>query len=219
MRRILNLLVFALPACDGKNMLLRWLGHSIAESVHIAPCFVDNVGRFELGRGVRIGVGNMFRGVQVVSLDEESNIGKWNAMSAGSVFLTGEDDRGVLRLGVHAAIVSRHVIDCSGGVFLDEFAVLGGLRSVLITHQADYRTGTLAAARITIGAYTLVNACNQFSPGACVPARCVTALGAVIAPGLTAEGRLYGGVPARSIKAVDGLWFERTTGRLSDMVT
>lgn len=216
MRRVLTLLVFALPACAAKNVLLRWLGHSIAENVHVSPCFVDNVDRFELGQGVHIGVGNMFRGLRLVSLGREANIGKWNAISAGRVFLTGEDDRGVFRLGDHAAIVSRHVIDCSGGVFVDEFAVLGGLRSVLITHQADYRTSTLTTARITIGAYTLVNACNQFAPGANVPARCVTALGAVIAPGLEAEGRLYGGVPARNLKAVEGLWFERTTGRLSE---
>jgi len=219
MRRLITLLVFGLPACGVKNMLLRWLGHSIGDSVHISPCFVDNVGRFEIRQGVQIGFGNMFRGLSLVSLGERTIIGKFNSVSAGKVFLNGEDDRGVLWLGDHAAIVSRHVIDCSGGVFLDEFAVLGGLRSILITHQVDYRTGALAVDRITIGAYSLVNSCNLFSPGASVPARCVTALGAVIVAGLEAEGRLYGGVPARNIKAVEGLWFERTTGRIADLPT
>jgi len=33
-------------------------------------------------------------------------------------------------------------------------------------------------------------------------------------PGLETEGRLYGGVPARDIKAVDGAWFDRADGRV-----
>jgi acetyltransferase-like isoleucine patch superfamily enzyme len=214
MRRVITLLVFLLPACGVKNALLRCLHHSIPDDASIGSCLVDDVGRFDLGEGARIGVGNTFRGLTLVSLGRNAVVGQWNWIAAGKVFLNGDADRGVLRLGDHAAIVSRHIIDCAGGVRLEEYAILGGLRSVLITHQADYRTGTLTADGITIGAYSLVNSCNQFSPGAKVPARSVTALGAVIVPGLEAEGRLYGGVPARNIKAVEGLLFERTTGEL-----
>lgn len=214
MVRAITFLVFLMPACGLKNVVLRWLGHAIGRDVRIGPCAVDGVRRFELGTGARIGGGNTFRGLTLVSLGADARIGQWNWITCAPLLLDGGPDRGTLGLADHATIVSRHYIDCSGGVFLETYAVLGGLRSVLLTHQADYRTSTLSADRITIGAYSLVNACNNLVQGTNVPARSVTTMGAVLLPGLEAEGRLYGGVPARDIKPVEGRWFHRTDARI-----
>lgn len=214
MARVITFLVFLMPACRLKLTLLRWLGHSIGIDVRIGPCVVDDVKRFELGDGAGIGGGNTFRDLDLVTLGKGASVGHWNWITCAPGLVTGDGDQGTLRLADHATVVSRHYIDCTGGVFLDEYSVLGGLRSVLLTHQADYRTSTLTVDRISIGAYSLVNACNNLVQGATVPARCITTMGAVILPGLTAENRLYGGVPARDLKAVEGRWFDRSEARL-----
>lgn len=214
MRRFITLLVCLLPACELKNTFLRWLGHSVGHDVRIGPCFICDVRRLELGDRARIGIGNVFRGLDLAVLGENARIGHWNWISASPAFRVDGTDGGLLRLGANATIVSRHFIDCSGGVLVDEYALLAGLRSVLLTHQVDYRTCTMSASSVTIGAYSLVNACNKVVPGAHVPARSITAMGAVILPGLEVEGRLYGGVPARDIQAVEGRWFDRVDPRI-----
>lgn len=210
--RLLTTLVFVLPASRVKNLLLRALGHSVASGVRIGPCIASNVRRFSLGEEAHIGVGNVFRDLKLVSLGDRARIGQWNWITA--TLTVDHDEDGVLRMGRHSAVVSRHYLDCSGGIAIAEFAVVAGLRSVFLTHQVDYRSAKQTTAGISVGAYALVNACNKLVPGATVPARSVTATGAVILPGLEIEGRLYGGVPARDIKAVDGAWFDRADGRV-----
>lgn len=214
MRQVTTLLAFLLPACSLKNSCLRLLGHSIGRDAEIGPCLVHKVMRFALGDGARIGVGNVFRGLDHVTLGANAIIGHWNWISAGEVTAQTGSDPMSLRLGESATIVSRHFIDCSGGVLVEDYALVAGLRSVLLTHQVDYRTCTMTAAPIRIGAYALVNACNNIVPGAQVPARCVTTMGAVVLPGLESEGRLYGGVPARDIQPVGGKWFDRVDARI-----
>jgi len=209
--RLLTLFVFLLPASRVKNLLLRALGHSVAAGVRIGPCIASNVRRFVLKEEAHIGVGNVFRDLKLVSLGDHARIGQWNWITAT---LTVEHGGGALTMGRHSAVVSRHYLDCSGGIAIAEFAVVAGLRSVFLTHQVDYRSAKQTTSGISVGAYALVNACNKLVPGATVPAMSVTATGAVILPGLQTEGRLYGGVPARDIKAVDGAWFDRAEGRV-----
>ncbi len=222
--RLLTSIAFVLPASGLKNLLLRLLGHSIAAGVRIGPSLAINVRRFSLGEHAHIGVGNVFRDLKMVALDDHARIGQWNWVTATLTVdqKSGEDHEsredaqgdGTLRMGRHCAVVSRHYLDCSGGIEIAPFAVVAGLRSVFLTHQVDYRSAKQTTAGIRVGAYALVNACNKLVPGANVPANSVTTTGAVILPGLLAEGRLYGGVPARDIKAVDGAWFDRLDGRV-----
>ncbi len=212
--RFLTFLVFLLPASRVKNLLLRLLGHTVAAGVRIGPCVATNVRRFVLGEEAHIGVGNVFRDLQLVSLGDHARMGQWNWITATLTVDHQEAGDGALRMGRHSAVVSRHYLDCSGGIDIAEFAVIAGLRSVFLTHQVDYRVARQTTDGIRVGAYSLVNACNKLVPGATVPAMSVTATGAVILPGLQAEGRLYGGVPARDIKAVDGDWFDRADGRV-----
>jgi len=214
MRRVITLLVCLLPACELKNTLLRWVGHSIGDDVRIGPCVVFDVRRLDFGDRARMGTGNVLRGLDLVLLGENAIIGHWNWISASPAFRADGTDRGLLSLGANATIVSRHFIDCSGGVLVDEYALLAGLRSVFLTHQVDYNTCTMIASSITIGAYSIVNACNKIVPGAHIPARSITAMGAVILPGLETQGRLYGGVPARDLKPVEGQWFHRIDARI-----
>lgn len=112
--RDLNFLVFLLPACRTKNMLLRALGDSVAADTRVGPCLVSNVRRFELGPGAHIGVGNVFRDLKLVSLADHARIGQWNWVTATLTTFREEPSGGALIIGRHSSVVSRHYLDCSG---------------------------------------------------------------------------------------------------------
>lgn len=210
MRNIVTLLLFMLPATRAKNFLLRRLGHPIHRTAHIGPTFLLRVGRFEAGPNSRVVFGNVFRGITTVILAEDAVIGQFNWMSAGSTFVAKWPLQATLTVGEGAAIVSRHYIDCSGGVELERFSLVAGVRSTLLTHQINHTTGRQEIAPIRICADALLNSNNRVVAGAVLPPRSMTGIGAVVLPGLKAPGRLYAGVPARDIKSIeDSALFDR----------
>jgi acetyltransferase-like isoleucine patch superfamily enzyme len=96
-------------------------------------------------------------------------------------------------------MTSRHYVDCSGGVRLEEFSVLGGVRSTVLTHYADLHVWEQCGAPVVLrrGAITLTN-CNILA-GTTLPPNSVLAAGATTAKPLTEAGKLYRGVPARVV--------------------
>lgn len=204
MKTIVTLLVFALPASRAKNALLRLLGHPVDPTASIGPSLVAGVGRFEAGPGAIVGVGNVFRGLVRVTLAQGATIGQLNWFSTAPTFVGTTDQAATLRLDECAAFVNRHHVDCSGGVELGPYSIVGGMGSILLTHHVSHGSGKLECAPIRLGEYSLLNAANRMVAGAVLPARSLTGIGAVVLPGLTEPGRLYAGVPAKDIKAVEG---------------
>ena len=204
MTKIVTLVVFALPASRFKNLVLRRLGHAVDRTASIGPSLVLGVGRFEAGPGAIVGIGNVFRGLVRVSLAQGATIGQLNWFSTAPTFVGTTEQAATLELGECAAVVSRHHVDCSGGVVLERFAVAGGMGSILLTHHVSHQSGKLECAPIRLEEYALLNGANRMVAGAVLPARSLTGIGAVVLPGLHAPGRLYAGVPAKDVKAVDG---------------
>lgn len=204
MTKILTLAVFVLPASRFKNLVLRRLGHAVHPTASIGPSLVAGVGRFEAGPGAIVGIGNVFRGLARVRLAQGATIGQLNWFSAAPTFVGTTEQAATLDLGEGAAVVNRHHIDCSGGVVLERFSIAGGMGSILLTHHVSHQSGKLECAPIVIEEYALLNGANRMVAGAVLPARSLTGIGAVVLPGLRAPGRLYAGVPAKDIKAVEG---------------
>lgn len=204
MKKLVTLVVFLLPAARAKNFLLRRLGHPVDRTARIGPNLVVGVGRFEAGPGATVVFGNVFRGLAAVSLAEGAIIGQLNWFSTAPTFVGTTPNAATLMLGEGAAVVSRHYVDCSGGVILDRYSIVGGVRSILLTHHASHATGRLECAPIHIGEYALLNSANRMVAGSVLPARSLTGIGAVVLPGLREPARLYAGVPAKDIKAVEG---------------
>ncbi|MHA3702221.1 hypothetical protein ACXR2U_08535 [Jatrophihabitans sp. YIM 134969] len=204
MTKILTLLVFALPASRFKNLVLRRLGHPVDPTAGIGPSLVTGVARFEAGPGAIVGVGNVFRGLTRVTLAQGATIGQLNWFSAAPTFIGTTAEAATLQLDECAAIVNRHHVDCSGGVRFERFSIAGGMGSILLTHHVSHASGKLECAPIRIEEYALLNGANRVVAGAVLPARSLTGIGAVVLPGLTDPGRLYAGVPAKNIKAVEG---------------
>lgn len=211
--RVLRVAVGLLPHSAVKLWLLRHLlGWRIGPGCYVAPIFAD-VRHASLGRGVRIGAGNAFRNLNMLTMGAGSHIGHWNQITAAAGF-SGEPGNCSLTMDDDAGITSAHYLDCSGSITIGRFAAIGGRRCTLLTHQADYANEWLVAEPITIGDYTLIQSNVCITPGRTIAARAMVAMGAVVAKDLLTEGMLYAGVPAVPKKPVHGGWFTRTDGYL-----
>lgn len=219
-RSILVAAIGLMPSCSLKTLLMRHvLGWDIDKTARVGPCIFWDVKEVVLQRDAIIGGYCMFLHVAHLSLGEGAIIGYWNWLAAAPSLRTPTlDARSAgwaarLELGHHAAITSRHYVDCSGGVAMGSFTVVGGVRSTILTHQVDTTLSEQSLRRVSIGSYCLVGSNVQVVPGACIPDRSVVAMGSVVAGVLQDAGSLYGGVPARRIRATgDGAYFERRTG-------
>ncbi len=113
-------------------------------------------------------------------------------------------------------MTSRHYVDCSGGVRLEELSVIGGVRSTVLTHWADLHDWEQRGAPVVLrrGAITLTG-CNILA-GTTMPPNSVLAAGATTAKPLTEPETLYGGVPARALSDISHArsFTERTEMRL-----
>jgi acetyltransferase-like isoleucine patch superfamily enzyme len=153
----------------------------------------------------------VFRYLRTVDLSAGAHIGQFNWISGGSVGVPNASSR--LVVGAHAAITSRHYIDASGGVLIGPFATIAGERSVILSHQIDYRVSKRALAEVTIGTYALVSSSVKVVPGSHIPAFSLVAMGSVVTPGLTEQRALYAGVPATLRRHdIDGKYFHRKQG-------
>lgn len=215
--RVLTLFLGLLPASGLKNRLLSFLpGWRVAADARVHPCVFWGVQRVEIGTGAYVGVGNYFRAMRSVVVGERAEIGQLNWLSGAGAFIdVGMPEKAAtVSLGTLSGITSRHYVDCSGGLVIEERAVLGGVRSIVLTHSADIRKGEMTARPVVLGERVIVFSGVILTPGVAVAPRCVVASGAVVSASLSEPETMYGGVPARAVGSMkDAAFFERD-GRL-----
>jgi len=217
MRVIIAVVAAVLPWRAKRLVYRRLLGYRVSESAFVG-CSLLLSKHVALGPHCRIGNLNVLRGCRVV-LDESAVIGNLN-------WITGfpEDDRTafpyhserdpLFHLGAHAAVTSRHVIECSDAVRIEEFASVGGYRSQVLTHSPDLEQSQLYCAPVTIGRFSFVGTGVTILPGAVLPAYSLLGAGSVLRSPHADEYSLYSGVPAVRVRAVDRrhAYFERSVG-------
>jgi acetyltransferase-like isoleucine patch superfamily enzyme len=199
---VVVLLLGLLPACRAKNVLLCLVGrYSIARSARIHPVIIWHVRSLVVGERGYIGPGNAFRDLLRVELGREAEVGQLNWISGASTHANSTENPLIASLVLEdsSAIVSRHYLDCSGGVRLERLAILGGVRSSVLTHGADTAVWEVHGSPVVIGEATLVFSHALITPGVTIAKHCIIAGGAVIPFDLEEPGRLYGGVPAKVI--------------------
>jgi acetyltransferase-like isoleucine patch superfamily enzyme len=208
MIRNLTVLLFGLlPACRLKSWLLRRVGFDVHRTARVYASIFWSVPKLELHAGARIGRWNVVRGCSL-SVGESSTLGQFNWVTASTAF---HSQPRALVMGKHAAITSRHYIDCAGGIEVGDFTTLAGVHSVLLTHGIDVSANRQTSSSIRIGEYCMVGACVKITPGSVVGPRSFVAMGAVV-HGELPGGALYAGVPAKAVRSVDGKYFRRSTG-------
>jgi acetyltransferase-like isoleucine patch superfamily enzyme len=222
LRSALVILVAALPASELKNALLRHLGWTIGDRVHIGPCLVLRVDKIDLGSGAYIGSFNVIRDLASLTLGEHAEICHWNWMSAARPLDEVTPPR-LLHLGPYSNITSRHYLDCTGGIRIGIHSAIGGARSTLFTHGISATTWPARTLRksnthtfkpIEIGDYCLISSNVQVTPGTVVGSRIVVGMGATIAGRLLEPG-LYMQSPATLVKSdLGGEYFRREEGHV-----
>jgi hypothetical protein len=114
-------------------------------------------------------------------------------------------------------MTTRHYLDCSGTVELASYAVIGGVRSVLLTHHINVHEAMLTCRPIRIGEQSLVSTNCVLLGGAELPDRSILAAMSLLMDAPNETHRLYGGTPARELASYgpDLGWFRRSIDSLN----
>ncbi|MCG5431641.1 hypothetical protein LV457_04960 [Mycobacterium sp. MYCO198283] len=212
---LLSLIVWLLPPSRFKIWALRRLGNTIGERVTLGPTLVLNCGPFEIGDDAVFYLFNTFRNLARVRLGRHAIIGSFNQLTAAPDYQRFSPWVGWLILEEHAALTNRHYVDCSGQVILHPYATIGGIKSIVQSHEIDLVDNKTTLGRVVLGAYAMSGTAVILLKDAYLPERSVLAAGSVVLK--RREGAelptstLYGGVPAKPLRPVpdDFAWYHR----------
>lgn len=207
-----------LPDCSVKRWLLRSVGGwTISDTASVGSGIYVRLGDVSLGAGSRVAAFSAYRDLARLSVSEHALVGHWNWIGAARSLLPlveGSVQAGAgsmcFAIGRHAAVTSRHYIDCSGGVAVGEFTTVAGVRSTILSHQIDTAESRAVLCPVVIGHHAFVGSNVTIVPGATVPDRCIIGMGAVVQGTHAKQNMLNVGVPARPVRPVaSGEYFSR----------
>ncbi len=171
-----------------------------------------------MGAGARIGHFNVIKGARVV-MEERATLGDFNWVSGLPLHhprhFRDEPDRDpALILDRHAAVTSRHYIDCSNTVAIGEFTTVAGARAQILTHAIDFRSNRQVSAPVRIGRYCFLGTACVVLKGSRLPDCSILAASSCLNRSFEATFSLYSGVPAARVKDLDheALYFRRSQG-------
>ena len=212
--KYLSLILWLMPSCGFKRWALRRLGNRIADNVIVGPTVVLGCGPFSLADGAAILNFNVFRNLSYIRLDRKAFIGSWNQFTAAPEYQAYSDRVGMLLLKELSGITNRHYIDCSGQVILQPYAGVGGIKSIIQSHEIDLTDNKTTLGRVVFGENAMSGTACVILKDSYLPERSVLAAGSVLVKAkkgtqLPTAG-LYGGAPARFIREVkDFTWWRR----------
>jgi acetyltransferase-like isoleucine patch superfamily enzyme len=218
MRFLIQILLLFLPWPVRRRALNAAFNYQIDPSAHIGWSLILPR-RLRMGTGSRIGSLTLVKGLSELAIETFGDLGHLNWVSG---FPEGRSDHfaedtgryPALRIGAHAAITHRHLIDCTDTVTIGAFTTFAGWGSQILTHAIDLKSNRQSASPVSIGDYCFVGTRSVFLKGAIVPDHCVVAAGTIVAGPLEQTWSIYGGSPARHVKDLDKsyAYFSRPTG-------
>ena len=199
MRKFLLLLLGLLPAGGTKNRLLSLLpGVQVAPTAVVSPVLLLNVQRLDVHADAHIGLGSTLRDMRSVVLHRGARMGSWNWISAAPMFAeTDLQSWGSLDLGRDSIVTSRHYLDCSGGIELGEQSAIGGVRTTILTHEADLEEWVQRAKPVRFGRSVLIATNVVIRSGVTIADGVVVGLGSTVLHDLPKPDHLYAGFPAK----------------------
>ena len=214
---IVSALTMILPWAMRRWFLRVLCGYSFGENARIGRSLIGCTS-LKMGPSARIGHFNVVKGIRV-DLGECATLGDFNWISGlpggGKKHFTDESGRDpAFVMGRHAALTSRHYIDCSNRIDIGEFTTVAGARSQILTHAIDFRRNRQVSAPVRIGRYCFIGTSCVVLKGAKLPDCSVLAAGSTLARAYEETFTLYSGVPALPVKPLDrdAEYFRRTRG-------
>jgi acetyltransferase-like isoleucine patch superfamily enzyme len=215
-RTIVPLLSIVLPWKMRRRILNRLPGVDLHPDSRIGLSIVCPRKSLVLEEGARIGHLNVIRKIDRLHLGTESQIGQLNWISAirtegTTIFDAYPDRRPELVIEARAGITQRHYLDCSDSVRLEEFGLLGGVRSTVLAHHMNPHTGRQGCAPVRIGRYSMASTNCVLLGGAVLPNHSILGAHSLLIDDPGPSYRLYVGSPARPVKEYppDLAWFRR----------
>jgi acetyltransferase-like isoleucine patch superfamily enzyme len=217
-RLLIALVAAVLPRPINRWLLVRGLGHPIHPTARIGLSLIL-VRRLEMGPNSRIGHLNVLKGLQLVRLGAHASIGRNNWIYGFPLghprhFAHIQSRDPSLIVGDHAAITSRHLIDCTERVSIGDFSTVAGYDTQILTHSIDVYRGRQHAEPVNIGRYCFVGTDCCILGGAALPDYCVLAAKSLLRIAHELPYRVYAGVPTREVAELpaDAGYLTRTRG-------
>lgn len=214
---VVSVLTMVLPWAMRRWFFRVFCGYSFGEGARIGRSLIGCTS-LKMGPSARIGHFNVVKGIRA-DLGECATLGDFNWISGLGArdrkHFTDESAREPeLVMGRHAALTSRHYIDCSNRVDIGEFATVAGARSQILTHAIDFKRNRQVSAPVRIGRYCFVGTSCVVLKGAELPDCSVLAAGSTLARAYGDTFTLYSGVPALPVKPLDrdSEYFSRVRG-------
>jgi acetyltransferase-like isoleucine patch superfamily enzyme len=218
----LSLIAWLLPSSRFKLWALRSLGNHIGHNVVLGPTLVLNCGPFSIADGVSIMSFNIFRRLSSIELGPESNIGRFNQFTAAPEYQQYSPLVGKLIIGRFGCVNNRHYFDCSGQVILRPFAVVGGIKSIIQSHELDLADFESRPGRVVLDSNAFTGTACILLKDAYLPERSVLAAGSVLSRAKDRDNMpvssLYGGAPARCIREIKEMEFWDRANNYSPVV-
>lgn len=214
---LLQLLLLLLPWGLRRSLLRRILGFNFAPGARIGKSLVL-ARRITLGENASIGHLTIVKGLFSLEMGSHARLGNLNWITGQDGvqghFIEEKDRISLLKIGDHAAITHRHLIDCTNRVEIGRFSTFAGWRSQILTHAIDIRSARQRSEPVEIGEYCFVGTSCILLKGARLPSRSVLGAGSVLGKGITEELCLYSGNPARLVRKMEAgdEYFIRTYG-------
>lgn len=219
MKLLIHLMTVLLPWGLRRAILCKVFGYQIDATARIGLAMVYPQ-KLIMGPRSRIGHGTVCRGITLLQLGEYASIGTGNWIgghpeNGGGGYFEGEAERrSALILEEHAAVTTRHIIDCTNRIRLGKFSTLAGFNSQLLTHSIDIFEGRQTSGPIDIGAYCFVGTGVVILKDSALPDYSVLGARALLQSRHVETHTLYAGVPAKAVKALptDAAYFTRVKG-------
>lgn len=196
------------------------LGYKIDKTALISRWSLVLPAHLEMGPRSSVGPFTVCKGLELLRIEESGYIGALNWITAFPLrtgsghFELDTARRPQLIVERHAAITSRHLIDCTDEVVVGAFSIVAGFRSQILTHSVDLRQSRQCCKPVHIGRHCFVGTACVCLGGSSLPDASVLGAHSLLNRQYSNPGYLYGGVPAKPIRPVDpeSKYFSRTTG-------
>ena len=218
MKNILMLLSFLLPWPLRRSFLESQFGFQIHPTARIGLAWILP-SHLIMEEGSTIGTATVCKGIDLLHLKAHAIIGRANwitgfPLGTSTHFAHQTDRRPELIVGEHSAITNRHLLDCTNSVKIGRFTTFAGFHSQIISHSIDLEQNRQSSKPVRVGDYCFIGTNCVLLGGSALPDFSVLGAKSLLNKPFTETYQLYGGVPARPIKALprDSEYFQRTEG-------
>ncbi len=216
LKTFVNCLVALLPWKLKRLVLVRLYHYDIHPTARIGLSYIFPK-HLTMEEGATIGHLNVAIHLELIHMGKDCTICQRNwitgfPLADKSHFEEFTERKPYLIMGKDSAITKQHLVDCTDTVTIGELTSVGGYGTQILSHSTSLQHNRQSCAPISIGHHCFVGTRCIILPGAILPPRCALGAGAVLKKAYTEELCLYGGIPARFIKKIDGTYafFSRT---------